>query len=217
MSDFSDRRMAPYLDTANGDHALAERLYRRNARLAAGFMEAESHFEVAFRNAINRKMQERHRKRGQHGHWLDDPDGELGRDLRSGPQAKPNHKQPYADIARAKAQLTRRRIPETDQSNHLVAALPLGFWSQLVGKRHTRLWPDLAGAFPYAPSRGRRIVADPVQRIHTMRNRAGHHHRLPDTDVRAAYESILAVAGFIDPALQRWIDDGSSVPGLLAA
>lgn len=204
----SEARLRPYVRAADGSTSEAVRLYEWNARTAAAFLVDLGHLEVALRNAIDHRMQARHRARGLSGTWLDDPEGELGRD-----PASRRHRRPFADIDTA-----RRRVRENGKPlshGQVLSETPFGLWHQLLSRRWTSLWPDLAHAFPHAPDRARSTVAGPVAGLRALRNRIGHHHRIWTLPCVERHEDLRTVAGFIDPALRRWIDHGSSVAALL--
>lgn len=136
---FSTPRLRPYLQRASGNQSHALELYRWNSALAAAFFVDLGHLEVGLRNAVDARMTARHRLRGLPGTWLDDPAGELGRDLRGN-----SHRRPYRDIHGA-----RNRVRQNDKAlthGQVLSETPFGLWHQLVSKRWTPLWPDLADA-----------------------------------------------------------------------
>lgn len=73
------------------------------------------------------------------------------------------------------------------------------------------LWPDIAGGFADAPDRRRETVEKPIARLHDFRNRLAHHQPVWNRQPRDRYEDLLALAGYIDPALPRWIEITSTV------
>jgi hypothetical protein len=207
----SESRFRPYLDAAGADPERALRLYEWNARLAAALFVDLGHLEVALRNALDARMVSRHAALGRPGSWIDDPAGELGRDLSGGQR----HRRPYRDILAARGRVRTNQKP--DDHGQVISETGFGLWHQRVSKRWTGLWPDLAGAFPFAPDRARETVADPVSRLRDLRNRISHHHRVwchPCADLHA---DLLAVAGYLSPELALWISHGSGVQALLAS
>lgn len=203
-------RMQLYLERANGDCADALEFYSWNCRLAAAFFIDLGHLEVALRNTIDARMAARRTRRGLPGSWLEDPEGELGRAVDGR-----GHRQPYRDIDGA-----RRRVQQNHKDlthDQVLSETSFGLWHQLVSKRWTNLWPDLAAAFPYAPTRTREAIAEPISDLRDLRNRIGHHHRIWTLPCGDRHRQLLAVAQFIDPELSRWILANSAVPAVLRA
>lgn len=208
---FSETRLRQYLDEFSGDKTHALQLYRWNAQLAAAFFVDLGHVDVALRNALDVRMQARHVSLGRAGTWLDDPCGELGRNQ----QGSGRHRQPYKDISSARSRVHKNNKP--DSHGQVLSETSFGLWHQLVSKRWTNLWPDLADAFPHAPNRARDTVAEPVAELRELRNRIGHHHRIWTLNGSVLHSRILEVAHYIDPDLGAWIGANSDVPALLAA
>ncbi|MBS7548793.1 Abi family protein [Dietzia massiliensis] len=206
---FAPARLQHYLARAQGDHVMAMELYRWNVAISGAFWQSFAYFEVAFRNALDARLAERHLALGRSGHWVFDDFRELGRDG----NGVDKHRQPYKDIAESIGRVRRNRKPLNP--GQIISELPFGFWHQMVSRRHMFLWPDIAGAFPHAPTRDQSTIQDPVKRLRELRNRIGHHHRVWSEDVQARYGDLLSVAGCIDPALAEFINKRSQVPGLL--
>ncbi len=87
----SEPRLRQYLTRTGGDPVRAIELYTWNAHLAAAFFIDLGHLEVALRNALDSRMTVRHQRLGLQRTWLDDPAGELGRDLSPGHRATASH------------------------------------------------------------------------------------------------------------------------------
>jgi len=209
---FSEARLRQYLEHAGRDEDKALELYSWNSKLAASFFIDLGHLEVALRNAIDTRMTLRHNALKRPQSWLDDPTGELGRDLHS--SGRPHHKQPYKDIAIARNRVRSNRKDLTH--GQILSETLFGLWHQLVSKRWTsKLWPDLARAFPHSPDRRRETVSVPVADLRDLRNRIGHHHRIWLQPCAKRHQQLLDLAGYIDPELRAWIRESSAVPGLL--
>lgn len=208
---FSTARLRHYLAAAGGDVGIAQKLYDWNASLSGAFWVSLGHFEVSLRNALDARLSSRHERLDRSGHWIFDDARELGRD-RFG---RGMHAQPYKDIAAAIGRVVSNRKPV--DPGQVLSEVSFGFWHQMVSKRQTALWPDIAGGFPHAPSRARPLVHDPVKRLRDLRNRIGHHHRIWALDVGRRFDDLCDVAGYIDPRLQTWIVDRSEVRRVLAS
>jgi hypothetical protein len=98
-----------------------------------------------------------------------------------------------------------------------ISELSFGFWSFLITKKLTGLWPDLASGFPHAPNRQLATVEGPLARLHVFRNRLAHHQRVWSHAPEERYADLLILAGYIDPALSVWIEATSEVPRTLGA
>lgn len=198
---FSAERMAALLSEAHGDVDRALALLRREMHAATDLWQSIAFLEIALRNAVDRRMQRRHENLGREGHWIFDDARELGRS-----ENPRHHQQPYSEISRAIERVRSNRKPITP--GQIISELPFGFWHQLLSKRHRRLWPDLAGAFPNAPDRSQQSIHDRVTRIRACRNRIGHHHRLSRDAIRSCWSDVLAVSHAIDPWFGEWVGQG---------
>jgi len=100
---------------------------------------------------------------------------------------------------------------------HLEVALR-NVLDQRLAARHRRLErPDLASGFPHAPDRQLGTIEGPLARLHVFRNRLAHHQRVWSHAPGERYEDLLALAGYIAPALPGWIATTSRVPQTLSA
>lgn len=207
---FAEARLQHYLLRTHGDEVAAMELYRWNVAISGAFWQSLSYFEVAFRNAVDRRMTARHSALGRSGHWIFDDARELGRATSGGKQ----HRQPFKDVAEAIRRVRHNGKPLS--SGQIISEVSFGFWHQMVSRRQMFLWPDLADAFPCAPDRAQPTVQRRVERLRVFRNRLGHHHRVWSEGVEERYNDLRDVAGYIDPELQRFIEQRSIVPVLLA-
>lgn len=204
-------RMQPYLADAGGAASRAVDLYAWNSAVAAAFWTDLGHLEVFLRNVLDARMIIRHSRLGRVGDWLDDPTGELGRDM-SGSR-RPRHRQPFKDIDAARGRVRTNHKPVgRDQT---ISETTFGLWHQLVAAHQRFLWPDLAAAFPHAPSRAQHHVGDPLARLRSLRNRIAHHHRIVGLDLVGRHEDIGTLLRYIDPVLRDWVDGASRVSALL--
>jgi hypothetical protein len=199
---FSAERLSTYIAHCNGDFAAAVEMYRWNAAITAAFWEPIGHLEVALRNSLDDRLAARHRRLGRSGSWLDDPAGDLPGRAR-------------LDIAGARDRVRQKGKRASD--GQTISELSFGFWRFLITRKLTGLWPDLASGFPHAPDRRRETVETPLSRLHTFRNRLAHHQRVWSHAPEDRYEDLLALAGYIDPALPNWIEATSKVRSALAA
>ena len=144
----------------------------------------------------------RHTRLGRPGHWYDDPAGELEQHARD-------------DVARVKQRLGRARAPLLP--GKVVAELPFGFWRFLLARRYTAtLWPVLRGGFPHLGGSNRRLLEEPVTRLHVLRNRVAHHEPLLAEPIADRYQNLLTVVAAVEPQLSAWVDGHSHVLAALS-
>lgn len=199
---FSAPRFDGYLDAVAGDQETAVALYLWNTEVTGARWDTVGHLEVALRNALADRLAERHARVGRVGSWLDDPARELAEKART-------------DIAKARSRVATKNKPASD--GQTISELSFGFWRFFLARRYnTTLWPDLAGAFPHALNRDRRTIEQPVERLHSFRNRLAHHERIWTEPLRVRYADVLAALGYLDPNVSAWADQTSRVPALLA-
>lgn len=201
----STQRMAGYLKEANGDQNRAVELYEWNNNLSASLWQLLSILEVGVRNSIDSKMRERQMRLQRKEHWIFDDYFELGRQ-RNGTR---NANQPFRDIESAIARVQKNGKPLTP--SQIISETSFGFWNQLVGKRNKFLWPDLAGAFPNAPTRDQKYVSTLFSDLRDIRNRISHNHKLHAQSVEAGELMILELAKAIDPDFAEWLQSMSRI------
>ncbi|WP_274919470.1 hypothetical protein [Streptomyces sp. WZ-12] len=198
----SSDRFAPYLAACGGDATAALVLYRWNSAAAAAFFESLGHLEIMLRNAMDARLVHRQQHRGRTAEWYDDP------------------AVPLSDKARADIRTARQRAQRGGAATprgKIIAELGFGFWRFLLARQYrATLWPDLAGAFPHAPSRALTLIEDPVQRLHKLRNRIAHHEGIWTMPLAARRDDLRAVLGFIAPAAATWVADASRINDVLA-
>lgn len=202
----SPERMETYVQEAGGDREKALRLYTWNTAISAAFYGPLQGLEVALRNAIHRELD------AVYGpDWYDNP----ACGLDSGALER---------IDAAKRTLRKSRYPVDPP--HMVAELAFGFWVSLLGSggwapdRSKRdyektLWRKcLYKAFPHARL-SRKQAHAPLDYLRTFRNRIAHHEPIFDRHLKADYQSILKVSGWMCPKTRNWIEHHSRVEELL--
>ncbi|MEU9480770.1 hypothetical protein [Streptomyces sp. NPDC048191] len=198
----STARFAPYLAACGGDTAAALSLYRWNGEAAAAFFEPLGHLEIMLRNAMDARLVHRQQRRQRTTEWYDDPTV------------------PLSDKARADIRTARQRAQRggaVTPRGKIIAELGFGFWRFLLARQYrATLWPDLAGAFPHAPSRALTLVEDPVQRLHKLRNRIAHRRGIWTMPLAARHDDLRTVISYIDPAASAWVAASSRVADVLA-
>ena len=200
----SPHRLESYLDESANRKELALALYEWNNELSSAFWELISLLEVGLRNTLNQKLEERSRGLGREMHWIFDENGELGRR-----EDEQENIYPYRDIYSAIGRVRRNEKPVSPQQ--IISETSLGFWHQLVSSKSLAIWPDLAGAFPFAPSRDQSYISELVKDLRKLRNRISHHHRLHPKSVERGELMILELAKAIDPDFSVWLEEISSI------
>ena len=200
----SPYRLESYLEDSANRNELAIALYEWNNELSAAFWELISLLEVGLRNTIDQKLEERSRRLGREAHWIFDESGELGRRDKA-----EKNLYPYRDIYSAIGRVRRNEKPVSPQQ--IISETSLGFWHQLVSSKSLSIWPDLAGAFPYAPSRDQSYISELVQDLRKLRNRISHHHKLQRKSIEQGELLILELAKAIDPEFSIWLKRVSKI------
>lgn len=216
----SQPRFSKYLADTGGDEQRALDLYEWNSAISASFMHDLAHLEVAVRNAYNRALNTRS---GGVGHWVHDPATfppllrtKKQRSRRVGPPSGARvdiNDRPRKTLARAIADVGGRAAPP----DKVVAQLSFGFWRYLSSTAHdATLWRDcLYRAFP--PGTARQDVDVRMRCLHILRNRAAHHERLLDLDLKQAHEGVQYLATLINSTLPAHLLATSTVAPLLDA
>ncbi len=201
----SPQRLASYLVESEGNREKAIQLYQLNNQLSVALWEILSLLEVGLRNSLDKHMLLRQSKLGRLEHWIFDDYFELGRNRYSSEISQ----QPYKDIARAINQV--RKNGKLLTPSQIISETPFGFWNQLVGSRNKFLWPDLASAFPYAPTRDQKYISTLFSDLRDIRNRISHHHKLHNNAVERGELMILELAKALHPDFADWISSQSRV------
>ena len=203
-SAFSPERMQTYLDAAEGNHGNAPWLYARNAQLGAAFHGPLQALEVAMRNAMHIRLEERYGSQ-----WCTNPDAGLDSKAQD-------------IVARF---LRERRVQTPDQ---FVAAMSMGFRVRLVGRGgwvnggrradyDRTLWrPALHRAFPGCR---RAEVHRKLNSLRELRNRIAHHEPIVGggRDPNCDHDDLLEAVGWISSDVRAWIEHHSSLPDTLRA
>lgn len=189
----SEPRYQRFLDAAGGEHERAVALYEWHTELTVASFGLIHLFEVVLRNAIDGVLGEGQPQTPIKDTWLLDfeilhPDG---------------IKQVIVAIERLeKGKLVTR--------GRVVAGVSFAFWAGLFGRRYEELWRHrLRVAFPHE-ALTRKDLSTRLRRVQRFRNRVAHHDSLLDQDARGRAEDMLTIAGWIDPAAQKWLSDRSN-------
>lgn len=195
-------RLAPFDLHAGNDPAGGLQLYEWNIHVGAAFFQTLHTVEVVLRNTLNDQLCAWHTGLGLPGNWFDDPLGLLDRRGRE-------------DIAKARRRLRTQGYPITP--DRIVTELSFGFWRFLLARRyHVSLWvPTIRHGFPHLQPPTRPAIAEPVTRLHQLRNRIAHHEPIYKRDLAVDLHDARTVLGAISPIALAWADQNSALPGVL--
>lgn len=166
-------RYGKYLETANGNDALALELYLWNIGLAQAVLRDVSFFEIALRNAYDRALSST-----WHGldHWLFDDSSPVRR-----PILRTNKRGLVNDANRLNRNIIdhlKDGLRESVTADDVISNLTLGFWAHMTDRNHERdLWiPSIHKVWPRGSLRGELNLQ--IAGINRVRNRAAHHEHL---------------------------------------
>ncbi|MFJ4264593.1 hypothetical protein ACIPYU_19305 [Paenarthrobacter nicotinovorans] len=220
-------RLAPYMSVSQNDAALAVELYEWNLRLGAAFQEVMMLLEVALRNAIDEQLRPWNAAQSDNTH---NP-GKTFNDEWISAAAIPLHGLMtvhtknairYAEAARAKRPPQHPRKQAPISHDDLLSQLTFGTWPGILPNPKylqasipkTRIWHEaIVKAFPHtAPgSAGILQIAEPLKRLHNLRNRVAHGEQLLEVNVNARFGDALRILAAIDQELADWCVDVSRV------
>ncbi|WP_203906615.1 hypothetical protein [Rhizocola hellebori] len=182
---FSDPRLNVYVAAANGDVAVAERLYWWNIEVSGAFYGPLHCLELGPRNALDVQLRSAYAR----DMWWD---------------AAPLTASGQRMVAEARAKC-RRRGNASVAADDVVAQLSFGFWTSLLSNSRgsqydRRLWvPILHRAFPHYRGR-RKDLHDNLEAMRLLRNRIMHHEPIHHRDLTADHRKIYRLIQYIDRA-----------------
>lgn len=185
----STDRFATYRHWANGDDALALRLYTFNVQLSAALYGPLHMLEVTLRNRADARLT------AVYGpDWLDDPVALPGRYQRD-------------CVVKARATL----LGERKAANHgqMVAELTFGFWTSLFGRDGTHLWQHLRPIFQ-AKGIQRGLIAGQLRDLRHLRNRVAHYEPILAQPLAQRYGNLTTLTGWLSPTAAAWIAQTST-------
>lgn len=109
------------------------------------------------------------------------------------------------------------RLRATPPPERILTELSFGFWRFLLAKRYERtLWEfSLRHGFPHLARQRRRDIAEPVERLHKLRNRVAHHEPIYKRDLLQDVADARTVLGAVSPAALAWAEENSTLPGVI--
>lgn len=167
----SSKRMGRYLTACGGDTRRAMTLYRYNLQISQEMFTIVSCFEVALRNAVDRKLTE-----NLGAEWLKESISNKG--IFTQPILKKTH-----DII-ANAY---RKLQQNQSYSHskLLAEMEFGIWKYMFSPIQYRLTGrNLLSIFPNKPRSSREkqynqsFIFNELDKVNSLRNRIAHHETI---------------------------------------
>lgn len=178
----SSERMERYLTACGGNSRKAMTLYRYNLQISQEMFTIVSCFEVAIRNAIDRKLTENLGKE-----WLKDSI------MPGGIFTQPLLKKTRDIIASA---LHRLQKSHSYSHSKLLAEMEFGIWKYMFSPIQYRITGrNLLSIFPNKPRSSREIqynqtfVFNELDKVNSLRNRIAHHETICFTKNAAIIET----------------------------
>ena len=167
----SSKRMERYLTACGGDTRKAMTLYRYNLQISQEMFTIVSCFEVALRNAIDRKLTD---NLGEN--WLRDsilPDGVFT--------------EPILRKTRDIIAFAHRKLTQSHSYSHpkLLAEMEFGIWKYMFSPIQYRVTGrNLLTIFPNKPRSSREMqynqtyIFNELDKVNSLRNRIAHHETI---------------------------------------
>lgn len=190
-------RIERYRPASGGNIHEAFRLYQWNCLLCEAFHGPLHYAEIATRNAIHTRLLDRLGEEWYQNETLRKQLGEF-----------------WTDQLDRKVEGQREQHGPATSCHHIVSALPLGFWLNLLTKRFDRFlgWGNIREAFPNAPRAfSRQDIYEKVDTIRQWRNRIAHHQAIFDKSPMRHYQDTLMLIRWSSHELADWVTHTSHV------
>ncbi|WP_257161624.1 hypothetical protein [Corynebacterium cystitidis] len=187
LEGFSEPRVKPYMEAAQGDKTVALQLYSWNAQMAGAALEQLAHLEVLLRHAVDTQLSDKVNEASRGIPWFLLP--------------------PYYTSQAENIETVRSRLRPLGREtrDQIVAGLSFGFWSGWFGSKHDELWRQtLHRAFPHS-SGNRKEISALVEQIRKFRNRVAHHDSLLKVDIGFEMEAVFRLASLINKDASEWM------------
>ena len=189
-------RFSGFLEAADQDSHIAERLYIWNIQVSAAFWGGFHFLEILLRNAIHAKFIEY----AQTEEWW-----QTDLPIR---QAERNA------IHEAKVKVFKHQ--KFPSPGHVIAELSLGFWVGLFANNyHSTLWIGrLESLFPNYSGTRRELHAD-LEILRKLRNRIAHHESIYTRNLTRDFEILCSLIGFMDKDVADLVRSHSRVEAII--
>lgn len=208
-------RWDTYLRAADGDPAVALRLYEWNVDIARALMHDVAHIEIALRNHYDAVLSE---ALNASTHWVFKDDTPL-----TVPLIRRRHGKSLDLNARNRSSIddAKRRCRNPHPApGQVIAELNFGFWRHMTDAAHEKtLWiPILHKAYPEKSDR--KDIDQIIGLINEVRNRASHHEPFITVarleQAHQAGRQIIHLAEMIMPPLAEYIQSTSTLDAVLS-
>lgn len=186
----STERFSTYLTWAQGDVALAERLYSYNVQLSSDFYASLHMLEVALRNKVDVALTAVHGQGWMHNNAV--------------------LTEAYQQRCVAEAQQTLVRDGKAATHSQMIAELNFGFWSSVFGPSSNHLWGTLRPIFQTAGLK-RAMVAHKLRDLRKLRNRIAHYEPILAQPIATLHQDILTLTAWMSVDASAWITTHSTV------
>ena len=214
FSVFSESRLAPYLEEANGVYKNALKLYRWNLKMSSAFHTLLASTEILLRNAIDRELQTWNKAQPGYGpEWLTKAASPLG-SLVGGEATRALNKAKEACKLRTHEH---PRHGERIDHNDILAQVSFSLWRDLMpnfapnaadnssNRGRSLLWTQaLSNCFPRETDNGKATYWRVVH-LYRLRNRVSHMESLLKVDLKARMRDLEDILQGIDPPAANWI------------
>ena len=184
-------RFSTYLLWADGDSALAERLYSYNVQLSSDFYASLHMLEIALRNKSDEAL-----TRVYGDTWLDD-------------QAVLVEQYQRSCVDEARRIL--RREGKAATHSQMVAELNFGFWSSLFGRSSNHLWGQTLRPIFQTQGLKRRDVATKLRDLRRLRNRIAHYEPILAQPLADLHADVLNLTSWMSVDAAAWITTHSNI------
>ena len=182
----SPRRLASY--SAHGADAVA--LYKWNIELSEALYPLLNTVEVSLRNSLHSIIAEHIYDKN----WLLNKNSKIMQKLH------------WHWISKLDANINEMLVKQRLDEDHLVADLPFGFWTTLLGNQFEYkqfLWPTLKNrAFPFAHGVKINTIRDTFSQVRCLRNRVFHYEAIWHwKNLQHRHDEIITAIKWINPTL----------------
>jgi hypothetical protein len=184
-------RFSTYLLWAEGDVALAERLYSYNVQLSADFYSSLHMLEIALRNRVDESL-----IIAFAANWQDDNTVLVDR-----------YQQQC--VAEAKTTILRKGKPITH--GQIVAELSFGFWSSLFGRNSNHLWGQILRIIFNTPGLQRPVISQKLRDLRQLRNRVAHYEPILAQPLASLHTDVLSLTSWMSVDASAWITTHSNI------
>lgn len=198
----SPARLERYLDATNGDKQLALRTYAWNARLCSEIYFPLQTAEIVVRNVIHHTLTRRY--------------GAGWYSRKAFIDVLPNRHKEELEHRVFDEQMKRQSVFTV---NHVVAALPFGFWCQLLTKNfEPLLWQQgMRRSFPNVPAHyPREELYLRLEKLRRFRNKVAHHYAIFDQHVIREHQNALGIIGWVSHDMQWYVRQMVNPQALMA-